>query len=445
MIGSSSNKFRGNYIPEDKDQALVETPYGKGLVIRTRKDGKNGNALMREIALTDWVKPERSKGPQRPSKLFSPTKFPSVKPEIGNDVMTVYGRGKVIELRPNDQCVVQISSWRLAGRSKVTCYLARDAVQVVRPHKQYEMTVHEKVEHGQELKKQASTMFCAKKYKEALELYAKAVDAVRYAQHTKDSSNELRSDLLVVMITCCNNAATCSLQLREWDRALEFGKNAVILLDALYEKKGNSKIHELLNKEGFKDSQLFGAWKAKSYLVMARALAERHFTEESIDNLKKGLNVVTEYKKEDDSMYKQLQGQEKELYKLLVACKERRKAERKKEKQRARAMFGATEEKKDPDNKDAEPHTTTNTHQKKSDKPESIPKKYDIKMQKATENDPKRRKIPKKKVSFADGSTPGSVDDEEPSFFDEHKEALFILAGLGLGSTLVHMLLKRRR
>ena len=440
MLNNNAGRM---HVPEDKDQALVQTPYGKGMVIRTRRDDSNAIS-MREIELTDWVKPKRSTGrPQRPSKLYSPAKFPSVKPEVGSEVITIFGRGKVVETRNDQMVAVKISSWRLAGRSIVTCYIRQDAVQVVRPHKHYEMNAYEKVEHGQHLKQEASAKFAVKKYEEALELYAKAVDAVRYVQHTKDSSNELRSDLLVVMITCCNNAATCCIQLQQWDRAYKFGKNALILLDALYKKKGNSKIHKLLNREGYRDSQLFGSWKTKSYLVCARSLVERHRNEEAIDTCKTALEVVSEYKIAGDTMYQQLQGQEKQIRRLLVASKERKKVEKKKEKRRARAMFGGVEEKKDSEKKELTVETTESYPAAK----ERPPVQPNLVLQ--TESIDKLVKLEAKdrakRVSFADGSTPGSIeDDNEPSFFEEHQEALFVLAGLGLGAALVTSLFRRR-
>ena len=110
-------KYGGLHVPEDKDQALVTTPFGTGLVVRTRKDEKSGKVIMREIELCDWLKPEASKGPQRPCVLFSPTKFPSVRPQLGSEVLTVYGRGKVVEVRDDKTVVVKLANWRLAGRS----------------------------------------------------------------------------------------------------------------------------------------------------------------------------------------------------------------------------------------------------------------------------------------------------------------------------------------
>jgi tetratricopeptide (TPR) repeat protein len=445
-----TNKFNGKYggvphLPVDTHQALVQTPYGRGMVIRTRKQ-EHTEDVMREIELSDWVKPATPTGPQKSSILYSTTKFPSVKPEIGDEVLTIYGRGRVLDIRA-EQIVVRVSSWRLAGRSLVTCYLSPNAVQVVRPKKIHEMSVEEKVEHAMEFKEKATKAFAAKQYGHALELYARAVDTVRYVQHKANSSNELRSDLLVVMITCCNNAATCCLQLQEWDRAQKFGKNALILIDALYDKIGKSKIHDLLNREGVSDSQLFGTWKVKSCLVIARGLAEKHDTEEALTTLKTAVDVIATYKVEGDINFKQLEGQEKQVRKLYVVCKDRLKAERQKEKKRAIAMFGGSpskEEKKDVEKKDTEKESPSSPRSE-TVSPDTKPQAVE---EEVFDDMPPMKHIPmKKRVSFAQGSKPGSDsedEDDESSLFGEHKEAIFIVAGVAIGTALTLMLLRRR-
>jgi tetratricopeptide (TPR) repeat protein len=445
------------YYPEDKDQALVETPYGQGVVVRTRTNPDTEHATIREIELLDWTKPYSGRGPNKvPNMLYSPLEFPSVAPMVGSEVSTLYGRGKVSEVREGGQMVVvNVSSWRLAGRSTVMCYLSTKSVQVIRPKKVFDMTIFEKVEHAQQLKKQASSKFSEKQYSEALHLYAEAVDAVRYVQHKKDSTNELRADLLIVMITCCNNAATCCVQLKEWDRAQKFSKNALVLLEALDEKKGNSNILKLLNREGTTSSKLFGTWMVKSRLVVARGLAERHDPNEAIENLKKAQEMISEYKKEGDPMLRQLQNQEKEVRKLLTTCKDMIKVDRKKEKQRARAMFSGTEEKKDQENhkerneSQATGKTERNVIFTEEENDDIGVVANDVERsgkEQGIDADILEKAPPKKRVSFADGTAPGSVDDSaEPSLFEEHKEAMLVIFGLALGSLCVHMLSSRRR
>ena len=443
------------HLPEDENQALVETPYGKGMVIRTRKRSTKSNLpVTREIELLNWTKASNANSPTIPTMLYSPTNFPSIQAMVGSEVTTMFGRGKVIEIRHNGVLVVRISSWRLSGRSIVTCFLSSNSVQVVRNKKIYEMTVFEKVEHAEQLKQEANHLFSNKEYSEALKRYADAVDAVRYVQHKKDSTNEVRADLLMVMITCCNNAATCSLHLKDWERAQKFGRNALVLLEALREKRKTSNILNLLRREGTSDSKLFGAWMVRSHRAIARGLAERGNTEEAIDQLKIALECLSSYKKDDDVMFRQLQTQEKEVRKILFACKERLKLERKKEKKRARAMFSSSEEKKESDYRQ-EIHTSprqSNEKERSLSPLESNRGKSDHNFPSVEESsnlDPSPQPF-KKRVSFADGRKPGDFapdldDDSGVSFFEDHKEALLILGGIVISSLAIGAFFGRRR
>lgn len=369
---STMSPYGSRGVPEDKVQYLVKTPYGKGLVVRTRthpnnnekgrhnKRETNAEIKMREIELLDWKAADENnkenryltghsrRSNSRPSTLFSCQDYASVDPVVGSDVVCQFGRGRVIEVRsgPHQVVVVQLSSWRLAGRSTITCYLARNAVQVVRKQHLYEMSVFERVEYAAELKTEAAAAFRTKDYATARVTYARAIEAVKYVQHSKQSSNEVRADLLTVLITCSNNAATCSSQLGNWDDALNYARNAVALLDALEAKVGASKIHKIMNCDGYSDVKLFGEWRVKSYLVQAKSLAEINETAQAIEILKKAHQVIAKYadkKYANDpklkSSVKNLLSQSKEVKTLHLTCKERRKVEKKREKQQAQAMF----------------------------------------------------------------------------------------------------------
>lgn len=388
----------GNHIPEDVNQRLVQTAYGKGLVIRTRKpvshdpDDPNtnhtGSLVIREVELLDWTQ-SKSSGQVRPAMLYTAAvSLPSVPATVGDDVLTLYGRGRVVEVRstglshPESQkhkqqdrqegekedqanetiCqkesifVVLLSSWRLAGRSRVKCFLyGASSLQVVRSKKIYEMTIHEKVEWAQTLKERATDLFKAKHYTVALTTYSQAMDVLRYVQHKADSNNHLRADLLVVMITCSNNAATCCTHVKQWDEAVQFAKNASLLIDALEEKKG-LKIHSILLQDGLSDIKLFGEWRVKSCLLIARAWYEKGELESALDVLKTAHDVIAKYTTLDGTdvqnpersndpqrevSVKQLLANDREVKKLHATCKEKRKEILRKEKMRAKAMFAS--------------------------------------------------------------------------------------------------------
>ena len=313
----------GAHVPEDKVQYIVQTPYGRALTVRTRPG-------MRELDLLDWQTNGRV-----PVKLFAPTDFASVSPTVGDDVETLFGRGRVISLRSDEQQQLQVllSSWRLAGRSRVTCFLRTTDCRVVRSHRVYEMSVYERVEYALQKKQEASVQFQQKDYATALQKYAQAIDAIRYVHHQPDSSNEVRADLLLVMITCSNNAALCARQLGDWEQVHKFAKNAWVLIQALEEKKGK-KIHQVLLQEHYTDAKLFGEFGTKSLLLQAKAWMEQGDPHQALTLLQQAKTLATNYALSD-----------REILKLQHACVAQRKAVLQKEKQRARAMF--QEEKKE--------------------------------------------------------------------------------------------------
>jgi hypothetical protein len=353
---SNASDF-GPHVPQDKVQYRVLTPYGEGLTIRTRKPTKT-DPQMRQIELVDWKNALHAtnaaqKSPQnvRPAYLYSSQDFPSVSPQVGDEVMCTFGRGKVTEIRQGNEStsnhqtvVVLLSSWRMAHRSRVTCYLRPTDVHVVRPKRIYEMSVHERVDAAYTYKDQAAIDFNNKQYQEALTSYAKAIDAVRYVQHKSDSDNYVRADLLVVMVTCTNNAAMCAKHLEHWEECYNFGKNAQVLLDAIEKKKG-MKIYQILAADGYHDMKLFGEWKVKSLVLQARALLERQELNEAMQALKQAHEIITSYTTMDSaveypSSVKTLRSLEKEVKRLHTRCKNCRSNTLKKEKLRAAAMFG---------------------------------------------------------------------------------------------------------
>jgi hypothetical protein len=285
--------FNSEYYVGDKDQRLVQTPYGTGLVTRIRPRVDPNIRPIQEIRLLEWEKAAKASQVQskRATVLYSTAEYDSVPPKKGDDVITSYGRGTITEFvtvrllnkgkvnpvtkQPIGEQVltkfhVQINSWRLAGRSRVKCYLFSDQVKVVRKKTIMEMNAVERVDFAMKQKQGASRIFADKRYQEALNVYAGCIDAVRYIQHDTNNDNECRADLIDVMVTCSNNAATCCVQLQLWEEAFKFAKNALILLNALYDKRG-AKIHGILNKDnGHCDAKMFGEWRVKSHIILAR-------------------------------------------------------------------------------------------------------------------------------------------------------------------------------
>jgi len=210
-IDPTTNKYQ----PEDADQAIVQTPYGRGIIIRTRD-----NDNIKEVQLLEWESLIKSTSRTNKSiMLYTSINYPSVQPHVGDDVVCNYGRGRVKEISilrntskrrvPHIKYSIALSSWRLRGRSNVMCHVISPAPRVVRKHTISEMDAYEKVELAQNQKLKATEYFSKEKdYSLALHSYAGALDCVRNVQHDHSSTNEVRADLVVTMVTCSNNAAT---------------------------------------------------------------------------------------------------------------------------------------------------------------------------------------------------------------------------------------------
>ncbi|KAL7550314.1 hypothetical protein ACHAWF_013553 [Thalassiosira exigua] len=468
---------------EDADQAIVFTPYGRGMVVRTREgDG------IKEVQLLEWegfAKPNGSKS--KPFMMYTPVDYPSVVPHVGDDVVCQYGRGRVAHMArvsgANKESTLKysiaLSSWRLNGRSTVTCHVTSPPPRVVRKHTLGEMDAHEKVEMAKGQKLKATKYFSEKKdYNLALTTYAGAVDAVRNVQHDYTSSNEVRADLVVVMVTSSNNAATCCLKLKKFEEASKFAKNALILLDALYGKRGK-KIHTILNKEGTIDAKLFGEWRVKSYLVVARSCIERGKIPDAVEILKKARGVAMGYveelkskgesrEKKENASFKALTSQVKEIRRIMAECSEKKKATKKMEKRRAKAMFAGDKENTPPGNEKGRKQEKVEVQTKPLDENkgkgieagvdsgikavnvhqgDEMPYQRKSSLNAAKDGSCERPSVAKS-VSFS--NRPPEVkkiestidDDDEDPWYSEHKEALIMLAIAGFSATAL-MALRR--
>ena len=97
------------------------------------------------------------------------------------------------------------------------------------------------------------------------------------------------------MITCSNNAATCSMKLGDdGDCDLnvnKFAMNALVLLDALCTKRG-MKIHTVLHNKGISDSKLFGKWKCKSLLFCVKYCMSNKEYNDAIEKLRQAKGLL---------------------------------------------------------------------------------------------------------------------------------------------------------
>lgn len=493
-------KFNGRQNEDDIDRYMVKTPYGDGLIVKTRKDKNNYSKAthpIQEVRLLDFEIAANKHGRRikKPAMLYTTAELDTIKPSVGNDVMTLYGRGIILEIyteaaSDSASCckyLVELTSWVLAGRSRVKLYLFAPHLRVLEKKRLAQMSAVERVEFAKRQKLSAGVNFGKKDYRGALNIYASAVDAVRYVQHDTNSGNECRADLLEVMVTCSNNAATCCVQLGMWIEATRFAKNALVLLEALFNKRG-MKIHGIMIKNDLCDTKVFGEWRVKSYLVIAKCFMERKEFSDAISTLKTTKNIISMYstgeeakKAENDTSIQtslmRLKFQEKERKKILARCIEQKKVLLKKEKARAQAMFGGETgtngndaktnttkglSQKSEVNGDAKQHISSNISSKESNTSSSQEnEKEEIK--KGNEHSPSsetkgifkknspdsKEPIRRKSVTFSNELEEQYILDDDDScngddaFLNEHKEAFIVMTFCALAA-FSFILLRRK-
>jgi len=169
--------------------------------------------------------------------------------EVGGQVLTLFGRGRILQVR-STQVKVHILPWKLAnGESKVFASIPNDQVLcVLSKCRASGMDLAQKREYVQALKRAAVAQGQARRYGCALDLYRKTIAVVTaLLQETRpgadaagsDSSTSKqkhsaeRADWLVTVVRCSNNAAAICLQLDLFEDCMSLTRNAMLVLDAL--------------------------------------------------------------------------------------------------------------------------------------------------------------------------------------------------------------------
>lgn len=474
MTSSGWKSYNTHNVKNYKMKYFIDTPYGCGLIFKTRLPD-SGVMPVHEIKLLEWTGKYDDRKKTITSKkaiLYSTIDFPTIYPKINDEVSTPYGRGRVINITQvnifdtssnmANKYIVRLLSWRLDGRSQVICHLFRSHVRVLQSKTFGEMDTYERIEFSQSEKSTAGKEFRDKNYIQALEYYTSAMNGLRMIEHDLSSPDVCRADLVDIMVTCSNNAATCCIKLNRWNEAHKYATNALVIINALYERRG-LKVHQLLvTSTGMCDSKVFGEWRVKSYILISRVLMEREEYSEAMTDLKKARDIVHEYtfstpkststaKKLSSSQNKEkrnlesssitrLRTQEREIIKITKKCIEKKKIVIKKQKSQAKAMF------RNINSLEKVPKKTSLLSSLDNETENTPDKNSHLKSIFASES--KEKSIPdkNKKVPFlTDRSTSNPAvnieknitsgrnnekDEEEEAciaWYDEHKEAILLL------------------
>ena len=202
------------------------------------------------------------------------------------------------------------------------------------------------------------------------------------------------------------------------------------------------------------DAKLFGEFKCKSLMLLAKGLMERGDYVSAMDSLKQALDVITKYTADSSDSKAPLQSQQKEVKRLYATCLQRKKALKQKEKQCAQAMF-ASPSKEYKESPAASEQVSTNRSPTMTPEPttptETTALDDDLNLELEDVSD---KTIPyKKSVSFADGTKQGlpeiqseeDDDEEQVPWYSEHKEALVLSAIAGLAALSLVLLRSRRK
>mmetsp|Transcript_17227 Transcript_17227/g.34532 ORF Transcript_17227/g.34532 Transcript_17227/m.34532 type:complete len:427 (+) Transcript_17227:180-1460(+) len=401
----------------------VATPYGNGIVTKAGSVTPAGEAVVpAALSLRSW----KLANGTSPTLYTSTTTWPEVVPPVeeGCDVKTQYGRGRV-EALVDGRATVLLTEWRLAGSSRVRCYLDVGQCTFVERKKFNELTGLEKIDEANVRREKAKAVLGSGDFSGAAELYKQACFYLQTVDNDSLTDNASRASLLECMIACKNNAAMCCNRLKQSADAAQFANDAVLLLDAIYKQRG-LKIHAHLNSMGLSDTTLFHAWRSKGLLYGAQARAETKDFTLAVELLKRCIALTAGV----DS----LKGIDAKAKKLMVACKQSEEILRKRERKAAKKMFnGGGSPKKKKEGSGGSPERAKG--QGEGDGKAAV-KEEALTAGKPSQPNPSSPSSPSPPSSLFPPSLPPHppVDDDagggSVGFFEEHME-LIILAGLG--------------
>ncbi|GMH88044.1 hypothetical protein TL16_g11039 [Triparma laevis f. inornata] len=202
--------------------ASIKTPYGFGICIATGSLTPAGTPVVpAQIKLRSWTLANS----KNPSLYTFDNTWDLILPdvEVGCDVMTPYGRGRVLKLEDTETDVytespvcaeVILTEWRLANNSRVRCYLNFSDLSYLPPKKFGELSSLEKIETANSKRESAKEPLSCNDLDAANALYTQACFYLQTIDNDTLGNNYDRACLLECMIACKNNGAMCCVKLK---------------------------------------------------------------------------------------------------------------------------------------------------------------------------------------------------------------------------------------
>ena len=136
------------------------------------------------------------------------------------DVMTPYGRGRVLKL-DRDNAKVVLTEWRLAYGSRVNCFLSLEDLTYVKKKTFNETNSLEKIEAANEKREMAKSALANNDLAAADSLYTQACFYLQSTNNDELVDNHDRAAMIEAMIACKNNNAMTSLKLKRYKEAIQ--------------------------------------------------------------------------------------------------------------------------------------------------------------------------------------------------------------------------------
>lgn len=171
-------------------------------------------------------------------------------------------------------------------------------------------------------KQEAGELFKSGDNEGARTKYLEAVEQLQYVGD--DLTNEQKAKVFEQSVLINNNIALCCLRLKNFNNAVAFGRNALLLINTLEERIPHALVWQALVSEGMTLDKYHKEWKKKSYFLVGKAELGQSNYQAALDNLRAALALI-----QNDPAH--VKGSD-ELKQLITQATTKLSAEKKKEK-----------------------------------------------------------------------------------------------------------------
>lgn len=236
------------------------------------------------------------------AEALSPAQY-----QVGDQVLCSYGGvGQITAVRGDNDYVITLKSWALATGKSPVLFLNRDAfTHYVVPSEEVgkssavaEQVMRERaqawksaVAQGVLLKSEATEAFKGGDVVTARDKYLEAYKIMQELGGEDLLPDSVRAEVYEVSTTCMNNVAMCCLRTEQYEQAISFARNGLMLVRAMEGRVGSSVWRELL-KRGMTLDKLCKDWKKKSLYLLGKAELKTRDYDEAVEHFEAALALI---------------------------------------------------------------------------------------------------------------------------------------------------------